>query len=101
MDSYTMFGQFSNNIESDFNMQIETIFLNALHRKNYFFVCKEDLGDFVSKYCTCTDDSSLMENTYYVRGIPFLKHNYMPTIEMDYDVETRTMRISGGTYMFI
>ena len=54
----------------------EIFFKEALKRKGYEFENQSDFVKFVAEFCTREYNAETEETTFFVKGVPFIKHKY-------------------------
>lgn len=108
MDNFGI-NSITNKINSDINNKLEQLFLDGLKLKGYEFkdldnpMNKLKLIEFVQRYCSKVVNSSNTEETYTVKGEPFLIH-VKPEIRIEtYKEINGSIKISCdlGYYTFV
>lgn len=83
--------------------QLESSFIEGLARKGHRFNSEELLREFIDKHCHCVDDKKVGQRTYFVKGVPFMVHNYRPDLsfELQLKFESPTMTANYGSFSFL
>lgn len=87
------------------NKQIDDVVIEGLKRNGFDFTDRprQDVEEFIKKYCKCEDNIHHKERMYYVYNKPFLVHDY--NIYMDvqwYHSDTQTtVIVDSGSFRFV
>jgi hypothetical protein len=90
------------NLSKELANRFDEIFREGLRLKGYVFKNKNEFESFVKENCTCEDFEDKQERIFYVKGNPFMIHNYKQD-PFKFNQEENKMSISCnyGSYGYI
>ena len=94
--------QLTEQIINDLNNKFDEIIIEGLRLKGYSFDAFEELSIFIKENCICADYFPTKQKTFYVKGVPFLLHDYNQIIEpIDYTTRETKITATYGSYKYL
>lgn len=97
--------QAAESLAQSINKQIDDALLEGLKRKGFDFTDKQrqDVEEFIKKYCKCEDNINHKEKVYYVYDKPFMVYDYFTEMDIQWkylDRETKVIA-NAGSFRFV
>ena len=90
-------------VSQDLSLQIDNYIIEGLKRKGYSFDNRNELYEFIKKYCRAEENTINKERIYYVKNVPFMLHKYENELSIDKVItdDRITFTATCGSYTYL